>query len=191
MHGRNPSRPNRTLRTGRTLLRRRRALEQNLPGRRRGKNKQMGAVYKTRRRRLLVRKGLETVARNRVLIDLLVLQRTRNRDVVEIQNLENKLRNGALLGVLGVANARVLSPNRHLVLPSVPTPMRCKRKNPKIRTAGVGVKVDPLVRRRHRSLSAVLLYPHNRECIRQRHTRCERTRYLAKRRHAIWYGGLL
>ena len=49
---------NRTLRTGRTLLRRRRTLEQNLPGRRGGKNKQMGAVYKTRRRRLLVRKGL-------------------------------------------------------------------------------------------------------------------------------------
>ena len=39
VRGRNPSRPNRTLRTGRTLLRRRRALEQNLPARRRGKNK--------------------------------------------------------------------------------------------------------------------------------------------------------
>ena len=100
----NPSRPNRTLRTGRTLLRRRRALEQNLPGRRRGKNQKMGAVYKTRRRRLLVRKGLETVAPRRILRNLLVLQRARNRRVVHGLHPQHEIRMRTLLRLRVRAN---------------------------------------------------------------------------------------
>ena len=45
-----------------------------------------------RRNSILVRKRLETVGCSRVLIDLLVLQRARNRRVVHLHDIQNKLR---------------------------------------------------------------------------------------------------
>ena len=103
----------------------------------------MGAVYKTRRRRLLVRKGLETVDRNRALIDLLVLQRTRNRNVVHLHDIENKLRKAALLGGIVAANARVLSHDRHLVRPCVRTITRSKGESLLGGVVGIHTKLHP------------------------------------------------